>query len=74
MQNLNKMKYYLKCIGIGLEDDELLIDCELQIGDHCAVEVENETDNETKRIVVTKREYYPQCGEWIFWCALANER
>jgi len=64
------MKYFINCKGIGLEDDELLIDCELQVGDNCVIEID--TDNEIFLLVV-KRTFYKEVSEWIFSCVLANE-
>ena len=61
------MKYYIKHEGIN--EDETLIECELQLGDYCSIE----TDSGDVELKVVKRTYYTIVEQWIFWCELANE-
>ena len=56
------MEYYI--YHKGLNEDETLIECELQLGDYCSIE----TDSGDIELKVIKRTYYPIVKQWIFWC------
>ena len=57
------MKYYIICKNIGLIDDCLEISTKLKIGDFVVLEVDDYIDTK-----VVKREFYPICNEWNFYC------
>jgi hypothetical protein len=61
------MKYFISHEGIN--DDETLIECELQLGDYCSID----TDTGNVELKVVKRTYYPITEEWIFLCSAKAE-
>jgi len=64
-KNGNNMEYY---VNIGSSEEyETLIECELQLGDYCSIQI----DNEFVELKVVKRTYYPIVEQWIFWCEIA---
>ena len=58
------MEYYVRCEGIGMEEDEQKITIELNVGDYCQVDLEN---GDEAIIKIIKRTYYPFVKQWIFW-------
>jgi hypothetical protein len=53
----------------GFNEGETRIECELQLGDYCSIEL----DHRDVELKVIKRTYYPIVMEWLFWCELEIE-
>jgi len=64
-KNGNKIEYY---VNFGSSEEyETEIECELQLGDYCSVEI----STGFIELKVVKRTYYPIVEQWIFWCEIA---
>ena len=62
------MKYFISHEGIN--DDETLIECELQLGDYCSIDTDS---GDVVELKVVKRTYNPITEEWIFLCSAKAE-
>ena len=71
------MEYYIKCKNKQVfkdEDFEQQIECMLNVGDVCNTESDILDESSFEfRLLISYREYYPICEQWIFWGDIITE-